>query len=174
LYQIPKARRRKLDYKAAEGIFVVYETTTKHYKVYDPSSSRLITVRDVVFYEDSGYWKKSPSLPGGTACPAIDRNLVFQESLPCVSGDDSEEDGGKLVEEHDSHGDGGGDIGHPMVQGTGIKKWYGAGEGRIDYGKNYGTRLPRRDRGAPDNHNQGLKKTIGIVTCKTTLFIFRG
>jgi len=46
--------------------------------------------------------------------------------------------------------------------------------GRIDYGKNYGTRLPRRDRGAPDNHNQDLKKTIGIVTCKTTLFIFRG
>jgi len=62
-----------------------------------------------------GYWKKSPSSAGGTAGPAIDRNLVFPESLPCVSGDDSEEDGGKPIEKHASDGDAGGDIGHPIV-----------------------------------------------------------
>jgi len=39
LYQIPKAKRRKLDYKAKKGIFVGYEATSKHYKVYDSSSS---------------------------------------------------------------------------------------------------------------------------------------
>ena len=116
MYQIPKARRRKLDYKAAEGIFVGYETTTKHYKVYDPSSSRLITVRNVVLYEDVGYWKKRQPQAGGTSSPVMDGSLDIRESLPFMTRDDSEEEeGGQCNEENYSDGDGGEDINPPVT-----------------------------------------------------------
>jgi len=78
LYQIPKAKRRKINYKAKEGIFVGYEATSKHYKVYDSSSSQLITVRDVVFYEDMRLSKVKPNPAVGT-CWILDGNLEFQD-----------------------------------------------------------------------------------------------
>jgi len=57
MYQVPKEHRKKLDYKATGGVFVGYCLTSKHYKIYDPKSRRLITSRDLIFYEDCGHWR---------------------------------------------------------------------------------------------------------------------
>ena len=59
MYRVPKEHRKKLDYKATGGVFVGYCLTSKHYKIYDPASCRLVTSRDIIFYEDRGHWKSA-------------------------------------------------------------------------------------------------------------------
>lgn len=49
---IPKEKRRKLDKKCEEGIFVGYENTTKGYRVYFPQKNKVEIHRDIVFIPD--------------------------------------------------------------------------------------------------------------------------
>lgn len=50
---IPKEKRRKLDPKAEEGLFVGYEDT-KGYRVYFPDRNEVSVKRDIVFLQDKG------------------------------------------------------------------------------------------------------------------------
>ena len=50
---IPKDDRRKLDAKSFECIFVGYHNDHKAYKLFHPSSHKLIASRDVVFHENA-------------------------------------------------------------------------------------------------------------------------
>lgn len=50
---IPKEKRRKLDKKCEEGIFIGYENTTKGYRVYFPQKNKVEIHRDIVFIPDS-------------------------------------------------------------------------------------------------------------------------
>jgi len=50
---VPKDERRKLDEKSIERIFVGYCTNKKSYKLFHPSSHKLIASRDVVFHENA-------------------------------------------------------------------------------------------------------------------------
>ena len=59
LYWVPKEHQKKLDYKATGGVFVGYCLTSKHYKIYDPNSRRLVTSHDLISYEDRGNWKSA-------------------------------------------------------------------------------------------------------------------
>ena len=47
---IPKYDRRKLDAKSIKCVFVVYCDDQKAYKMFHPSSHKLIASRDVVFH----------------------------------------------------------------------------------------------------------------------------
>lgn len=49
---IPKEKRKKLDEKSIECIFVGYANNVKGYRLYDPESRKIIISRDVVFIED--------------------------------------------------------------------------------------------------------------------------
>jgi hypothetical protein len=53
--QVPKEKRKKLDYRATPGIFVGYSILTKQYFVYDPLARTLHRSRDVVFREGKRY-----------------------------------------------------------------------------------------------------------------------
>ncbi|CAH2098238.1 unnamed protein product [Euphydryas editha] len=53
MVHIPNEKRRKLDSKSCELIFVGYSETTKGYRFIEPKSKKAITSRDVVFLEDS-------------------------------------------------------------------------------------------------------------------------
>lgn len=88
---MPKARRRELDYKATEGIFFRYQPRSKHYKVFDPIGKRLVTERDLQFYEEVGFWKKvgGPVMGNG---PMLEGSLVLGSSVTQESDDDSEEE----------------------------------------------------------------------------------
>ena len=48
---IPKDERRKLDAKSIKCIFIGYCDNQKAYKLFDPSTHRLLASRDVVFHE---------------------------------------------------------------------------------------------------------------------------
>lgn len=49
---IPKEKRKKLDEKSIECIFVGYANNAKGYRLYDPESGKIIISRDVIFIED--------------------------------------------------------------------------------------------------------------------------
>lgn len=51
MVHIPKEKRRKLDVKSRECIFVGYSDSTKGYRFIDPQSNNVIMSRDVVFLE---------------------------------------------------------------------------------------------------------------------------
>lgn len=52
---IPEEKRTKLDTKTLKCIFIGYSETTgtKGYRLFDPTTKRVFTSRDVIFYEDS-------------------------------------------------------------------------------------------------------------------------
>ena len=50
-FHIPKHDRRKLDAKSLECVFVGYCNDHKAYKLFHPSTHKLIASRDVVFHE---------------------------------------------------------------------------------------------------------------------------
>ena len=50
---IPDEKRRKLDAKAVEGVFVGYPAGQKGYKIFIPESKRFVSSRDVTFMEKS-------------------------------------------------------------------------------------------------------------------------
>jgi hypothetical protein len=53
--QVPKEKRKKLDYGATPGIFVAYSISTKQYFVYDPLATTLHPTQNVVFREGKRY-----------------------------------------------------------------------------------------------------------------------
>ncbi|CAL8990976.1 unnamed protein product, partial [Prunus brigantina] len=57
---IPAAMRQKLDAKSVIGVFVGYATCEKGYRVFDPSTKKLVLSRDVVFDENKAWnWKEA-------------------------------------------------------------------------------------------------------------------
>ncbi|CAL8085699.1 unnamed protein product [Prunus armeniaca] len=57
---VPPERRQKLDAKSVKGVFVGYATCEKGYRVFDPSTKKLILSRDVIFYETKSWnWKET-------------------------------------------------------------------------------------------------------------------
>ena len=50
---IPDEKRRKLDAKAVEGVFVGYPAGKKGYKIFIPESKKFLSSRDVTFMEKS-------------------------------------------------------------------------------------------------------------------------
>jgi transposase InsO family protein len=48
---IPKENRRKLDAKATKGIFIVYCSEFKAYKLFDPTTHKVFASRDVLSHE---------------------------------------------------------------------------------------------------------------------------
>jgi hypothetical protein len=51
---VPKEKKSKLDKKAVKCIFIGYKEGMKGYKLWDPTSSRTMYIRDVVFSEVGG------------------------------------------------------------------------------------------------------------------------
>ncbi|CAL8169979.1 unnamed protein product [Prunus armeniaca] len=57
---VPTERRQKLDAKSVKGVFVGYATCEKGYRVFDPSTKKLILSRDVIFDETKSWnWKET-------------------------------------------------------------------------------------------------------------------
>lgn len=54
---IPKQTRKKLDEKSIECIFVGYASNVSAYRLYDPTSKKVILSRDVIFLEDEQFSK---------------------------------------------------------------------------------------------------------------------
>ncbi|KAG8491616.1 hypothetical protein CXB51_014995 [Gossypium anomalum] len=52
---IPAERRTKLERRSAPGIFVGYSSTKKGYRVYDPSTKKILVSRDIKFDEEK-FW----------------------------------------------------------------------------------------------------------------------
>lgn len=71
---IPNQRRKKLDVKSTECIFIGYADDTKGYRLLDPSTQKVIISRDVLFFEDSKI--QSPSFQNYIELPVLlrDRN----------------------------------------------------------------------------------------------------
>lgn len=61
---IPDEERSKLDQIAKKGYVVGYSETSKAYKIYVPSSRKIVVRRDVKFMEDKAF-KKSREMPAG-------------------------------------------------------------------------------------------------------------
>ncbi|KAG8499415.1 hypothetical protein CXB51_005894 [Gossypium anomalum] len=59
---IPAERRTKLERRSAPGIFVGYSSTKKGYRVYDPSTKKILVSRDIRFNEEKFWsWDESGS-----------------------------------------------------------------------------------------------------------------
>lgn len=54
---VPDERRRKLDPKAIQAIFVGYDLASKAYRVYVPATGKVIVSRDVKFIHKDSDWK---------------------------------------------------------------------------------------------------------------------
>lgn len=53
MVHIPKERRKKLDAKSAQCIFVGYSDDSKGYRLFNKATGKIVTARDVVFIEDT-------------------------------------------------------------------------------------------------------------------------
>jgi len=58
-------------------IFIGYTLSTKQYRLYDPKLKKLITARDVVFHEDSPFYKP---LEQQIFCPASTNDSIVSVS----------------------------------------------------------------------------------------------
>ena len=79
---VPKDERKKLDPKAKKYIFVGYGEETKGYRSYDPTRSKIIYSRDVVFVE--GKCNADDATEFG-----VEQYVELTDELPCES--DSED-----------------------------------------------------------------------------------
>ena len=51
--QVPEQKRSKLDDRSEKYVFIGYDSSSKGYKLYNPSNGKVISSRDVVFDEES-------------------------------------------------------------------------------------------------------------------------
>jgi len=86
LYHVPKQNRKKLDFKAAEGIFIGYGNNTKGYKIYDTSSRTIKYSRDVKFFENnfinSSFENKEDNSFNYTSTPSVEIDEETEEPHP--------------------------------------------------------------------------------------------
>ncbi len=54
--QVPDAKRTKLDDKSVTCVFLGVSEESKGYRLYDPTTKRIVVCRDVLF-EEEGQWK---------------------------------------------------------------------------------------------------------------------
>lgn len=59
MYHIPRQKRRKLDKKSSEAIFMGYAENSKAYRLYDTEKKTIVVSRNVVFFEDDQVMKES-------------------------------------------------------------------------------------------------------------------
>ena len=65
--QVPKARRKKLDDRGEKCIFIGYSTHSKAYKLYNPTTKKVLESRDVIFSEgESWKWDDDTNNNGGS------------------------------------------------------------------------------------------------------------
>jgi len=57
------------------AVFIGYCLTSKHYKIYDPESRRLITSPDLTFYKDCGHWKSAVEIPLGNSASEEEKHV---------------------------------------------------------------------------------------------------
>ncbi|XP_070032778.1 uncharacterized protein [Nicotiana tomentosiformis] len=58
------AKRAKLDNRSVKHLFVVYDTSSKIYKLYNPRSDKVVVSRDVEFDEELAWnWKAQEEIP---------------------------------------------------------------------------------------------------------------
>ena len=50
---VPDQKRKKLDGKAEKCVFIGVSETSKAYKLFNPSTKKIVTSKDVVFYEEN-------------------------------------------------------------------------------------------------------------------------
>ena len=53
---VPDQKRRKLDDKSEKYVFISYDSSSKGYKLYNPSNEKVISSKDVVFDEEESTW----------------------------------------------------------------------------------------------------------------------
>lgn len=53
--QVPAAQRKKLDARSGQYVFVGYDDTSRGYKLFDVAGKKILTSRDVKFYEDASW-----------------------------------------------------------------------------------------------------------------------
>ncbi|KAG8502831.1 hypothetical protein CXB51_000478 [Gossypium anomalum] len=76
---IPAERRTKLERRSALGIFVGYSSTKKGYRVYDPSTKKILVSRDIKFDEDK-FWNWDDSETSQLDEDQLDISLELAEN----------------------------------------------------------------------------------------------
>lgn len=88
---VPNEKRKKLEAKSIESVFVGYGTDSKGYRLYEPSTRKVSIARDVTFFED----KKLNSVRNKPGVVIIDYQGDFEENLQYeddVSGSEESEE----------------------------------------------------------------------------------
>jgi len=147
MYWVPKEHRKKLDYKAMGGVFVGYCLTSKHYKIYDPKSRRLITSRDVIFYEDWGHWRSGVEIPSEKSASNEEKH-VQEYGLEDLLGKGLETEEEEVVQaEEEILPAGSGTIEEPLHRHRGRVPR----SGRVSTKSNLGPKLSREMKALPSN-----------------------
>jgi len=74
---MPDDKRTKLDQTAEKGVFVEYNETSKAFRIYIPSSRKIVVGRDMKFIEDPTF-RRSREMPVGGKNQSIEAPLVQQ------------------------------------------------------------------------------------------------
>ncbi|KAM1936926.1 hypothetical protein ACFX15_014142 [Malus domestica] len=79
--QVPKAKRRKLDDRGEQCVFVGYSEESKAYKLYNPLIGKLVVSRDVIFSEEDAWKWKNKEVNKGKI---VSTDLEEPEVIPLV------------------------------------------------------------------------------------------
>jgi len=147
MYRVPKEHRKKLDYKATGGVFVGYCLTSKHYKIYDPKSHRLITSRDVILYKDCAHWRLAVEIPSEKSASKEEKH-VQEYGLEDLFGKGLETEKEEVVQaEGEILPASSGTIGEPVCRHRGRVPR----SGRVSTNSNLGPKLSREMKALPSN-----------------------
>lgn len=95
-YHVPKKQRKKLQFKGRPAIFVGYANSQKAYKLWDPSTRKLVVSRTVIFDEQRfTLARNNPSHPPSILNPEIatrNRFEVLGDFTQSASDNDSDSD----------------------------------------------------------------------------------